>query len=298
VISGFRNIYPERGRIAARKGAESISQPDNTVHEELEKQMMARFEEALELGYGSDPHRAVELLELLLQEVQENEDRGHIILYEAFFLARDERTVEARAKLQEVANLWKRTPEHKARMAVMDALLDEADGQASRTLKKLNRILKQYPTLWKSDDVHDLYEELQFNRGRLLATIDDWRLALPVLEECLSFQRPKHPELYANLGICYFEAEKWEKAVENLKLALSKGLSTKYSSAAHYYLGRLSYLRGALPKAVKEFELALDDATSAGTSRKVIYDALAKSYQHLGLNEESAKYARLAKNSA
>jgi hypothetical protein len=41
------------------------------MHEELEKQMIARFEEALELGYGSDPHRAVELLELLLQEVQE-----------------------------------------------------------------------------------------------------------------------------------------------------------------------------------------------------------------------------------
>ena len=60
----------------------------------------------------------------------------------------------------------------------------------------------------------------------------------------------------------------------------------------------MSYLKGALPKAVKEFELALDDATSVGTSRKVIYDALAKSCQHLGLNEESAKYARLAKNSA
>jgi tetratricopeptide (TPR) repeat protein len=268
------------------------------MHEELEKQMRARFEEALELGHGSDPHRAVELLEVLLLEVHENEDRGYIILYEAFLLAKDERMAEARAKLQEVSNLWDRRPEYKARMAVMDALLDEADGQASRTLKKLNRILKQYPTLWKSDDVHDLYEELQFNRGRLLATIGDWRLALPVLEECLSFQRPKHPELYANLGICYFEAKKWEKAVENLNLALSKGLSTEYSSAAHYYLGRVSYLKGALPRAVKEFELALDDATSAGTSRKVIYDALAKSYRHLGLNEESAKYARLAKNSA
>jgi len=164
------------------------------MDQELEKQMGARFEEALELGYGSDPHRAVEALELLLQQVTENDDRGYIILYEALFLARDERKAEARAKLQEVANLWDRTPEHKARIAVIDALLDEAGGQASRTLKKLNRILKRYPTLWKSDDVQDLYEDLQFNRGRLLATIGDWRLALPVLEECLSFQRPKHPE--------------------------------------------------------------------------------------------------------
>ena len=268
------------------------------MDEELQKQLMVRFEEAVVLGYGDDPRRALELLEILLQEIQENEYRGLIMLYEAFFLARDERTTEARAKLKEVAKIWERTPEHEARMAVMDALFDEADGQASRTLKKLNRILKQYPALWKSDDTSDLYEELQFNRGRLLATIGDRRLALPVLEECLSFQRPKHPELFANLGICYFEAKEWEKAVENLELALSKGLSTTYSSAAHYYLGRVSYLKGALPKAVKEFELALDDATEAGTSRKVIYDALAKSCQHLGLSEESVKYARLAKNSS
>jgi tetratricopeptide (TPR) repeat protein len=240
------------------------------MHEELEKRMLARFEEAVVLGYGSDPHRAVELLEVLLHEVQENEDRGLIMLYEAFFLSRDERTTEARARLREVANVWERTPEHEARMAVMDALFDEADGQASRTLKKLSRILEQYPMLWESDDVRDLYEELQFNRGRLLATIGDWRIALPVLEECLSFRRPKHPELFANLGICYFQAEEWEKAVENLKLALSKGVSPTYSSAAHYYLGRVSYVRGALPKAMKEFELALDDAAAARISRKVI----------------------------
>lgn len=265
--------------------------------EEFEDQLRVRFQEAVELGYGSDPHRAIQLLQLLLQDVRENEHKGLIILYEAFFLARDAHVTEARARLQDVVNIWESTPEHEARVAVIDALLDEADGQWRRTLKKLNRIWKQHSTLWKSDDVRDLYEELQFNRGRLLATIGDWRIALPVLEECLTFSRPKHPELYANLGICYFQAKEWEKAVENLKLALSKGLSPDYSSAIHYYLGRVSYLKGALPKAVKEFELALADATAAGTSLKVIYDALAKSCQHLGLREESARYSRLARNS-
>jgi tetratricopeptide (TPR) repeat protein len=245
-----------------------------------------------------NPRRALELLEILLQGIQEGEYRGGIMLYEALFLSRDGRTTEARARLREVASVWEPTPEHEARMAIMDALFDEADGQTSRTLRKLNRILKQYAALWKSGDTSDLYEELQFNRGRLLTTIGDQRLVLPVLEECLSFQRPKHPELYANLGICYFKAEQWEKAVENLKLALSKGLSPDHSSASHYYLGRVSYLNGALPKAMKEFEQALEDASATGTSRKVIYDALAKSCQHLGLSEESAKYAQLAKNSA
>ena len=62
------------------------------MDEELEKQLMVRFEEAVVLGYGSDPRRALELLEILLQEIQENEYRGLIMLYEAFFLARDERS--------------------------------------------------------------------------------------------------------------------------------------------------------------------------------------------------------------
>jgi tetratricopeptide (TPR) repeat protein len=267
------------------------------MNDDLETRQFASFEAALKLGYGDHPQRAIQQLEILEQEVQDKENKGLVILYEALFLGRLGRTTEARERLRAVAKLWEPSPEHQARMAVVDALLDEADGQAPRTLKKLGQILEEYRTLWKTDDVHNLYEEIQFNRGRLLATIGDWRLALPVLEECLSFERPMAGELYQSLGFCYFQAERWDKAEEILRLALSKEIIPSFSSAAHYYLGRIFYLRGALGKALMEFELALSDAKVAGTSQKNIYDALAKSSQYLGLSEDASRYALLAKSS-
>lgn len=268
------------------------------MNNEVEAQQFTSFQEALALGYGDQPGRAVERLEALLQEVQDKEHRGLIMLYRALFLGRIERMTEAREQLRELASVWDATPEHQARIAVVDAMLDEAGGQAPLALEKLDRILAEYRALWNTDDVRDMYEEVQLNRGRLLATIGDWRLALPVLEESLTFQRPRSGEFFESLGFCYFQAQKWDKAEEALRLALSKEMYADFSSAAHYYLGRVFYLKGAVAKAMKEFELALNDATVAGTSRKFIYDALAKSSQYLGLHEESEKYARLAKNSA
>ena len=89
-----------------------------------------------------------------------------------------------------------------------DALLDEADGSAPRALKKLDRVLEEDRTLSSTEDVRDLYVEIQFNRGRPLTYLEDWRLALPAFRESLLFERRKAAECYGNLGTCYFHAEK------------------------------------------------------------------------------------------
>lgn len=264
---------------------------------DIESQQMAAFRDALESGYAGQQPRALQLLEKLLHEVDDDEHRGLIVLYQALFLGQIRRKGEARERLREVANLWGSTPEHQARIEFVDAMLDEADGNASRVLGKLNEILKDYQSLWKTEDVRDLYEEIQFTRGRLLTTTGNCRLALPVLEESLTFERPKSAELYANLGLCYFQTEKWDQAEKMLTLALSNKLLPDYSSFAHYYLGRIFYLKGAVAKALKEFELALSEAQKAGTSPKSIYDALAKSSNYLGLSDEASHYARLAQSS-
>jgi len=263
----------------------------------VESQHMEAFREALELGYGGQQPRALELLEKLLQEIQDDEHRGLIMLYQALFLGHISRLAEARERLRGVSKLWDGTPEHQARIRAFDGMLDEASGNALGALKKLNGILKEYRSLWNTDELRALYEEIQFTRGRLLVTTGDCRLALAVLEETLTFGRPKSGELYANIGLCYFEAQKWEKAEEMLALALSHNLHPDYGSFAHYYLGRIFYLKGALAKAVKEFEVALSESQKAGTSPKLIYDALAKSSHYLGLSEEASRYDQLARSS-
>jgi tetratricopeptide (TPR) repeat protein len=267
------------------------------IEDEFEARKLARFEQALALGHGREPGKAIEQLEMLLPEVRDSEDRGYILLYEALFLARTGKTADARERLRGVADLWERTPEHDVRIEVFDALLDEAEGRPASALRKLNAILARFSTLRTNDDVRHVYEEIQFSRGRLLTTLADWRLALPILEECLTFERPKPDEyFYVNLGICYFENKHWDKAEEALKYSLTKDLDANWKSAARYYLGRAYYSQGGLAKAMKEFELALAESTAAGTSPKLIYDALAKVNHHLGLDAEAAQYARLAKS--
>jgi uncharacterized protein HemY len=113
----------------------------------------------------------------------------------------------------------------------------------------------------------------------------------------LQFERPKAYEFFFNLGYCYFQAEKWDQAEGALKLAPAKEIEKRFSSAAHYYLGHLFHCKGAVAKALLEFKMAWNDATAAGTSRKVIYDALARSSQYLGLSEEASRYRLLAKSS-
>jgi tetratricopeptide (TPR) repeat protein len=266
--------------------------------DDLEARQLARLQEALALGYGTEPGKAVEQLKALLLEVQDVEDRGNIILYEAYFLARAGRTTEARARLRDVAKLWERTGEHDARMAVVDALLDESEGRAASALKKMNRALQRYRNLWSNDDLRGLYEEIQFSRGRLLATIGDKRLALPILKECLTFERPKPDEyFYVNLGVCYFEDKQCTEAEDALSYALSKDLDTKWKSVAHYYLGLVYYNQGALAKAMNQFESALEASKEARTPPKFIYDALARTSKYLGLDAEAKRYAHLANHS-
>jgi hypothetical protein len=117
------------------------------MNDEVETRQLASFQEAVALGYGDQPQRAIQELETLLQEVH---DKGWIILYQAFSLARVERMAEARALLRKLANLWEDTREYRARIAAADATLDEASGPAALALKKLNRILKHYRMVWSS----------------------------------------------------------------------------------------------------------------------------------------------------
>jgi tetratricopeptide (TPR) repeat protein len=122
---------------------------------------------------------------------------------------------------------------------VGDARFDEADGPAPGALKKLDRVLEEYRTLWSTEHLRDLYAEIEFNRARLLTDLQDSRSALPVFEESLSFEQRKAAEFYGHLGSCHFQAEKWDQAKKALKPAWSGKPSRAYSCLAHYYLARI-----------------------------------------------------------
>ena len=256
------------------------------------------FEQALALGYGGEELRAIEQLDALLLEESEDENRGWIVLHKAMFLAQIDHISQAKDLLNDLRTIWTDTPDHRARIAVADALFDEAQGNAPGTLRKLSLIFESFRELWIREETRDLYEEVQFNRGRLEATIGDWRLALPVLQECLNFERVKAAEFYYHLGFCYFEAGNLDKAEEYLDLALSRDLLPSFAAAAHFYLGRLFNRKGAFARALNQFEQALSQAETVEMPRKAIYTELAKSCELLGLAEQAQQYREQAKKTS
>jgi tetratricopeptide (TPR) repeat protein len=256
-----------------------------------------RFIAALILGFDGQEQKAIEELRALLTEAEQDEDKGWILLYEARFLGHLLRVAEARERLATVSKIWGRTPEHDARIAVGQAALYEAEGDPARTLKELERILKEYAGQWNLPELQDPYEEIQETRGRLLVGQDRWEEALPLLEEFSRSERPKAGEFYYNLGYCYFMAEEWDKSAERFEEALTKELHPAFVSAAHYYLGRLEYRKGAFTRAIKEYETA-EKHVLAGKSRKVIYGELARSYSKLGMKREADRYLQLMHSSA
>lgn len=253
-----------------------------------------RFIAALTLGFDGQEERAIEDLRALLEEDNSDEDKGWLLLYEAKFLGHLLRVSEAKERLETVSKIWPSTPGHQVRLAVGKAVLYEAEGNAVRCLKELDRILKVFAGQWALPELQEPYEEIQANRGRLLVGQNRWKEALPLLEETSRSEKGKAGEFYFNLGYCYFMAEEWEKSEQRFQEAFTKELHPAFFCEAHYYLGRLEYRKGAFARAVKQFEAAEKYAEAAGTSRKEIYGLLAASYNQLGMKQEATHYAKLA----
>lgn len=256
-----------------------------------------RFVAALRLGFEGREEDALFELRALLGSDLGREERGWILLYEARFLGQLLRVAEARKRLRELSDTWGGIAEHDARIAVAVAVLYEMEGNPSRTLKELDRVLEKYSGFWQRQDMREPYEEIQANRGRLLANEGRWKEAIPLLEETLLSKKDKPGQFYYNLGYCYFLAEQWDRSERRLKEALNRELQPAFASAAHFYLGRLHSRKQAFAIAIKEFEEAEKFAVESGVSRKGIYAEMAAGYKHLGRMEEAMRYADLARGS-
>jgi len=129
----------------------------------------------------------------------------------------------------------------------------------------------------------------------LLATMGRFREARPLLEESFNFEHLVSGDLYHQLGLCYFDARELERAKEAFLEALKRGLDDTWATTAHHELGKIYMRKGAFARAIEEFKLAEAHADASNTPKKYIYDGLAKSFRKLGMNDEAAHYADLAK---
>jgi hypothetical protein len=111
---------------------------------EIEMLDTVRFEGALALGFGGNEEAAMLRLRELLTQTLDPEEKGWVILYEATFLGRLHRVAEARDRVVDLRQLWQGVVEYDARIAVLEAFLDESEGERLRALTKLDAVLKKF----------------------------------------------------------------------------------------------------------------------------------------------------------
>lgn len=224
------------------------------------------------------------------------EEKGELFINQVWCLSGLKRLPEARARLQDAANLQIESLDYRARIDLLDASLDSEEGKAEESLKKLDRLLKKYASFLQTQTPRYVYEEAQMRRGCLLAYLERFKEACPILEAVLHYGIVKHADFFFHLGNCYLRLGKKADAEKMLSKALSLGLEGGWAVAGHYYLGSCYLESGAYVKAMQEFEAAESLASKFNKPKKHLYEALIKTAKVLGLDSEAAKYDHLLRN--
>jgi len=202
---------------------------------------------------------------------------------------------EARRLLAEFRKALGHIQEYRVRADLIEARLDCFAGHWDQALKLLDRAAERNMDLLKSPQLRDAYEEIQWRRGMRFATIGEFHLARPLLEEAVNFPGYLDGELHHQLGLCYLHDNELDKAEKEFQDAIADGLDLAWATSAHHNLGKVYMHKRAYGHAIQEFEKALKLAEQIGLPRGHIFEAMATSYKELGMNTEAGKFAHLAK---
>jgi tetratricopeptide (TPR) repeat protein len=254
----------------------------------------ARLEHALSLVQAGDFERALTEFRKLAEEARSAEPTTDYLYGELIALIRLGRTAEARELLKAFRRLVGDVDESHARADLIEVQIDVLEGNWHHALSLLQKMVKGYGKMLLHPQLRDVYEEVQWRRGMLLAAYGKFREALPLLQESLNFEFLVTGDLYFQLGRCYVDSGDREHAREALLKALEIGLDDASASTAHFNLGAILMRQEAYAKAVDELKLAKTCANKAGASNPHIHKALAISYAQLGMFKEAKDHARLA----
>jgi tetratricopeptide (TPR) repeat protein len=121
--------------------------------------------------------------------------------------------------------------------------------------------------------------------------------AIPVLEECLSFQLKleDRSNLLSNLGLCYSGLKNYHAARDCFLQACKIGLSKGLEGHVHLNLAVACAHLNLFPDAKREFQICEERAADYHLQIHQVYGWLSWFCKGLGEKAESERYARLAR---
>jgi tetratricopeptide (TPR) repeat protein len=256
-----------------------------------------RLNRAIALRDSGRVEEALRELTDLAEAMQDPFEKASLILNQSTCLTIMGRFGLARALLREAVELSQRA-EVRAAAEFGDAVLLWHEGKREAAVGKLDQVLAEYGCVLRLPELRAMYENIQVKRGILLKELARFSEAVPVLEECLSFEIEKKGDIIHCLAICYMRTGEPARAQEKFLEALSIGTQRPYAVSAHYHLGIIYSRQGAGAKALQEFEWCIPHTEEAKISKEHLYGWLAKVSRDLGLKADAQRYDRLAKESA
>jgi tetratricopeptide (TPR) repeat protein len=254
----------------------------------------ARLEHALSLLRAGDFELALTEFRKLSEDAREADPKTDYLYGELLALTRLGRATEARGLLDVFRRSVGDVDESHARADLVEVQLDVLEEKWHQALSLLQKMMERYGEMLLNPQLRDVYEEVQWRRGMLLAAYGKFQEGLPLLQESLSFESLVTGDLYFQLGRCYLDARDYEHARESFAKALETGLDDPSASIAHFNLGTILMRDQAYARAVEELSIAESYANRAVVPNPYIYKALAVSYGKLGMHKQAKHYAILA----
>ena len=146
-------------------------------------------------------------------------------------------------------------------------------------------------------EFRSIYEDIQLRRAFDSVKVGEWRNAIPLLRECLSFDMKlgERISVLSNLGICSVKLKQYEDARDYLLQACKEGVTSEWQGHVHFYLA-LSYAHlKLLQESKREFQRCEEHAAEYQLPLAQVYAWLSKICKELGEKDDSERYSRMAR---
>lgn len=264
-----------------------------------------RFNELYNRFEAGNRGEALQELRQLTDNVDDPWDKAELIYHEIMFLLEMGEIPQAKERLSglaaAIASLSSVSPRDGYQLDVRISLpvmaryaelkVTIAEGKEAEALHILEDLASRYPKQLSTPSFSTIFDEIESQHGFLLADLDRWEEAKPILE------RASPPEMWKGvlsyyLGHCYYNDGDYQRAQGKLVEALKQGLPRRWEAKTRYVLGIVYYHFSDVQAAKNQFELCADMADPAYLRTTKIWEWLEATSRQLGLQEEADNYRK------
>jgi tetratricopeptide (TPR) repeat protein len=180
-------------------------------------------------------------------------------------------------------------PDIRLNVEFNEGLLLQQEGKYREAFERLSTLLSDYPERLSQPELQFMYEDIQQRRAFLSVALSQFRNAIPLMQEILSFdlEREIRSDTLASLGHCYLEMGEWEFAKDYFLQARAIGVTKEREKTFHFFLGIAYFYTDALPEAKREFEICEEHASEYELPITDVCAWLSSVYKRLGQTTEA-----------